>query len=190
MLSYAVVPKELWAAGLGGFAASSGQTVMVPEGVTLLTYMFFHGDIFHITGNMLFLWVFGDNVEDAMGHARFVAFYLFCGVVAGLTHAAMTGDVGVPLIGASGAVAGCIAAYLMLHPHMRVWILILRFIPVRISAMLALGAWAATQVIMVILPQTTPVAWWAHIGGLAAGAVGVIVLRRPGVQLFGRPAPA
>lgn len=190
VLSYAVIPKELWAAGMaGGAVLGGGQTVPVPEGATLLTYMFFHGDIFHIAGNMLFLWVFGDNVEDALGHVRFVAFYLLCGIAAGLAHAAMTSDPSLPLIGASGAVAGCIAAYLMLHPYVRVWVLVFRFIPLRITAALALGAWIATQVVMVILPQTTPVSWWAHIGGLVAGALGVMILRRPGVRLFGRPAP-
>ena len=156
----------------------------MPERLTLVSYMFLHGDVFHLLGNMLFLWVFGDNVEDAMGHVRFVVFYLACGIFAGLTHAWMMPDSDMPLIGASGAVAGVIAAYIMLHPRVRVWVLAFRFIPLRISAALALGAWILTQLVMVALPQIGPVAWWAHIGGLVAGAALILVMRRPGVPLF------
>ena len=159
---------------------------VVPERLTLFTYMFFHGDIFHLAGNMLFLWVFGDNVEDAMGHVRFLIFYLACGVFAGLLHAWMVPDSDIPLIGASGAVAGVIAAYLMLHPRVRVWVLAFKVIPLRISAAFALGIWILMQVVMVLLPQVGPMAWWAHIGGLIAGAVLVVFMRRPGVPLFDR----
>jgi membrane associated rhomboid family serine protease len=160
------------------------QAPIVPERLTLISYMFFHGDILHLAGNMLFLWVFGDNVEDAMGHVRFLVFYLACGVIAGLTHAWMVPDSDSPLIGASGAVAGVIAAYLMLHPRVRVWVLALKAIPLRISAAFALGLWILIQVVMVLLPQVGPVAWWAHIGGLVAGAVLVVFMRRSGVPLF------
>lgn len=156
------------------------------EETTLLTYMFFHADIFHLVGNMLFLWVFGDNVEDAMGHARFLLFYLACGVIAGLFHAFMSPDSDLPLIGASGAVAGVIAAYLMLHPRVRVWVLAFKIIPLKLTAGLMLGLWVAFQVVMVALPEAGPVAWWAHIGGLIAGAVLILFMRRPGVPLFDR----
>jgi membrane associated rhomboid family serine protease len=111
-------------------------------------------------------------------------FYLVCGIFAGLTHAWMMPESDMPLIGASGAVAGVIAAYIMLHPRVRVWVLAFRFIPLRISAALALGAWILTQLVMVALPQIGPVAWWAHIGGLVAGAALILVMRRPGVPLF------
>jgi len=164
----------------------TGEGVTLAEQTTLLTYMFFHADAFHLAGNMLFLWVFGDNVEDAVGHARFLLFYLACGVFAGLLHAFMLPDSELPLIGASGAVAGVIAAYLMLHPRVNVWVLAFKVIPLRISAGLALGAWIVLQIIMVALPETGPVAWWAHIGGLIAGAVLIVFLRRPGVPLFDR----
>ena len=143
---------------------------------------------FHIVGNMLFLWVFGDNVEDAMGPRAFSIFYLACGVFAGLFHAWFVPEATVPLIGASGAVAGVIAAYLMLHPRVRVWVLAFKVIPLRITAGLVLGVWILTQVVMVVMPQAGPVAWWAHIGGLIAGAVLVIVMRRPGVPLFDKDA--
>ncbi|MEQ1712406.1 MAG: rhomboid family intramembrane serine protease [Hyphomicrobium sp.] len=186
--SFAVVPNELFKAGLFGSGQGPGpnDAVAVPERLTLLSYMFFHGDPMHLLGNMLFLWVFGDNVEDAMGHVKFFVFYMLCGILAGLAHAAMTPASAVPLIGASGAVAGVIAAYIMLHPRVQVWVLALRVIPLRISAAFALGAWILTQLVMVMLPQTGPVAWWAHIGGLIAGALLVLVLRRPGVPLFDR----
>lgn len=185
--SFAVVPSELFEVGvLGGHAASSGEALPIPERYTLITYMFLHYDALHLFGNMLFLWVFGDNVEDALGHARFLLFYLACGVLAGLSHAAMSPGSGVPLIGASGAVAGVIAAYLMLHPRIRVWVLALKFIPLRISALLALGAWILTQFVMLFMAQSGPVAWWAHIGGLAAGSFLVIFMRQPGVRLFDR----
>jgi len=121
-----------------------------------------------------------------MGHIKFLLFYLACGVFAGLMHAWIVPDSESPLIGASGAVAGVIAAYLMLHPRVRVWVLALKAIPLRISAAFALGLWILTQVVMVLLPQAGPVAWWAHIGGLIAGAILVIFLRRSGVPLFDR----
>ncbi len=209
LASFAVVPSELFEAGLfGGAAPVASGAVPFPEWSTLLTYMFLHDQtsVLHLAGNMLFLWVFGDNVEDAMGHVKFLVFYLACGVFAGLTHAAVTqgllggipaaialagGDEtaspgSVPLIGASGAVAGVIAAYLMLHPRVRVWVLAFRILPLRVSAAFALGAWILFQIVMVLIPQAGPVAWWAHIGGLAAGAVLVVFMRRPGVPLFDR----
>ncbi|MDX2158002.1 MAG: rhomboid family intramembrane serine protease [Hyphomicrobiaceae bacterium] len=204
--SFAIVPSELFRVGVVGGAAHGPLDAMaVPEGLTLLTYMFLHGDPIHLLGNMMFLWVFGDNVEDAMGHARFVLFYLVCGVVGGLAHA-VSAEYGaaallmksssaaqlagqVPLIGASAAVAGSIAAYLMLHPHVRVWVLAFRFIPLRITALFALGAWIATQFVMLMVPDVGPVAWWAHVGGIVAGAILVVFMRRTGVPLFDRPVP-
>ena len=164
--SFAVIPAELvTTAGLLLPGDTPLQSVPVPERATLVSYMFFHGDIFHLAGNMLFLWVFGDNVEDAMGHAKFLVFYLLCGVIAGLAHTFMLPGSPNPLIGASGAVAGVIAAYLMLHPRVRVWVLAFQFIPLRLSAAVVLGVWVVTQFVMVMLPDIGPVAWWAHIGG-------------------------
>lgn len=186
ILGFALVPSDLLGLGAAVPTATPAGDIGIPERLTLLSYMFFHGDILHLAGNMLFLWVFGDNVEDALGHFRFLVFYLACGVAGGLVHALMLPSSNLPLIGASGAVAGVIAAYLMLHPRVRVWVLILRFIPIQISAAFALGAWVLTQVVMVILPQVGPVAWWAHIGGLVAGAILVMVMRRAGVPLFDR----
>ena len=180
--SFAVIPAELF----GHLAPAPLQSVALPENMTLLSYMFFHGDVLHLAGNMLFLWVFGDNVEDSMGHLRFLAFYLLCGIFAGLTHAWITPDSGVPLIGASGAVAGVISAYLMLHPRVRVWVLVFKVLPMQVSAAIVLGVWIITQIAMVLMPEVGPVAWWAHIGGLIAGAVLVLFFKRPDVRLFDR----
>jgi len=183
--SFAIVPKELFEVGLFSTPSPAApQDFAVTEGATLITYMFFHADAFHLLGNMLFLWVFGDNVEDAMGHIKFLFFYLACGIFAGLFHSWMLPDSDLPLIGASGAVSGVIAAYLMLHPRVGVWVLAFKIIPLRISAGLALGLWIAIQIVMIFVPEVGPTAWWAHIGGLIAGAVLILFLRRPGVPLF------
>lgn len=190
--SFALVPSELFhALPAGGHGHRAHEVPVIPERLTLLSYMFFHLDIFHLFGNMIFLWVFGDNVEDAMGHVRFLAFYIACGVIAGLTHALLQPGSPVPLIGASGAVAGVISAYLVLHPRVRMWVLALKIIPLRITAVWALGAWIAMQIVMVALTMNRPepIAWWAHIGGLAAGAVLVVLLRRPGVPLLDKGLP-
>jgi membrane associated rhomboid family serine protease len=199
LASGALIPGELINAG------PAAPTGFVPEPLTLLSYMFLHGSLLHLGSNMLFLWVFGDNVEDAMGHAKFLVFYLACGAFAGLLHTAVSNSslagpvtefaaavldttggshLNIPLIGASGAVAGVIAAYLMLHPRVRVWVLALNAIPLRISAAFALGVWVLLQLLMVLIPQEGQTAWWAHIGGLMAGAILVVFLRRPGVPLF------
>ena len=185
--SFALVPSELFHVASPATGAHRAHEVpVIPERLTLLSYMFFHLDIFHLFGNMIFLWVFGDNIEDAMGHLRFLLFYIACGVLAGLAHALLQPGSPVPLIGASGAVAGVIAAYLVLHPRVRMWVLAFKIIPLRITAMWALGAWIAMQLVMVALTinRPEPIAWWAHIGGLVAGAVLVLVLRRPGVPLL------
>jgi membrane associated rhomboid family serine protease len=188
--SFAIVPGEIIQVGVfGGHARVSGDAVAVPEWMTLITYMFFHGDALHLAGNLLFLWVFGDNVEDACGHARYLLLYLACGVLAGLTHVALQATSSAPLIGSSGAVAGIIAAYLTLHPRVRVWVIAFKFVPLQVSALWALGAWIALQIVMLLLPQAGPIAWWAHIGGLIAGGLLIVLLRRPGVVLFDqRPA--
>jgi len=185
--SFALIPSELFEVRIfGGAVPFANQSMQVPEGLTLITHQFLHADIFHLLGNMLFLWVFGDNVEDAMGHLKFLVFYLLCGIAGGLVHAALLPASLSPLIGASGAVAGVIAAYLMLHPRVLVWVLVFRFIPLRISAAWVLGIWVAWQLVMVALPQIGPTAWWAHVGGMVAGAILVLIMRRPGVVLFDR----
>ncbi len=190
LAGFALIPVELISTGGFGISPVSQPVVGVdlPERWTLISYMFLHGGWLHLIGNMLFLWVFGDNVEDAMGHIRFIMFYLMCGIFAGLAHSWVLPGSKLPLIGASGAVAGVISAYLMLHPKVKVWVLALWRIPIRITAAWALGFWIALQFFNVFTTQETNVAWWAHIGGLAAGALLILFMRRPGVPLFDRTA--
>ena len=187
---FALIPAELLGhqSPLPAVVFQLREPLPLPEEATLITYMFVHLGFLHLAGNMTFLWVFGDNVEDAMGHARFLLFYLLCGVVAALTHVAMEPDSWFPVIGASGAVGGIIGAYLMLHPNVKVWVLALYRIPLRITAAWAIGFWAAMQVYNALFGQVDTVAWAAHLGGLAAGAVLIIFMRQPGVPLFDKPA--
>ena len=131
--AFAVIPAKLMAAGPTSGSIFATGAFPIPERFTLITYMFIHGSWIHLIGNMLFLWVFGDNIEDAMGHLRFIMFYLMCGIFAAVLHSWMMPQSDLPLIGASGAVAGVIAAYLILHPKVKVWILALWRIPIKIT---------------------------------------------------------
>jgi len=153
-------------------AAVDAARHMIPGSATLITYMFLHGGWLHLLSNMAFLWVFADNVEDAFGHWGFLGFYLLCGVVAGLVHSFAQPASLAPLIGASGAVAGILGAYLLLYPRARVWVLLFMRLPIRISAAWALIGWIAFQVLSLFLDNgqsPVSVAWWAHIGGFATG---------------------
>jgi membrane associated rhomboid family serine protease len=170
---FGVVPAVLF-----GTEALPDGLPFVPSPLTLVTSLFLHGSFLHLVGNMLFLWVFGDNVEDGMGHARFLAFYLVCGVVAGLSHAFMMPESTRPLIGASGAVAGVVAAYLILYPRVKVWGLFFGRIPLKVPAALAIGFWILLQVLAAFAGGDDNVGWFAHLGGLAAGAALTPVLRR------------
>ena len=152
----------------------------VPEPLTFVTYMFLHSGWIHLISNMLFLWVFADNVEDAFGYFAFTLFYLLCGIAGALAHVMMTPDSPAPLIGASGAVSGIIGAYVLLYPKARIWILLFYRIPLRISAIWVLGGWFLLQVFSVLTAGTdsdVQVAWWAHIGGFIAGLVITLILR-------------
>jgi len=162
------------------------QLQVVPEWMSVVTYAFLHGSFMHLIGNMLFLWVFGDNVEDAMGHVRYLVFYLLCAAAGGYAYALLDINSEVPLIGASGAVSGVVAAYLMLHPRVKIWVLALGRIPLRLSAVWLLGAWILYQVFNTIVAAEGNVAFIAHVGGLIAGAVLIVFFRRRGVPLFDR----
>ena len=159
----------------------------IPEWWTLVTYAFLHGSWLHVLSNMLFLWIFGDNIEDALGHVKFVIFYLACGIGAGLAHAVFNAGSFGPLVGASGAVAGLMGAYIVLFPHARVYVLfrIVIPIPLPIPAMWMLGVWFVVQLFNLAFTEDSFVAWWAHIGGMAIGAALVVPLRRKGIELFG-----
>ncbi|NBN80223.1 rhomboid family intramembrane serine protease [Microvirga tunisiensis] len=179
--SYGLIPSVLF-----DLRDLSPELMAVPENATLVTYAFLHADFWHLAGNMLFLWVFGDNVEDAMGHVKYLAFYLLSAAAGGLAYALLSPGSDVPLVGASGAVSGIVAAYVMLHPRVRVWVLVLGRIPLPIPALWALGAWIALQFFNLVTDSDGQVAWSAHVGGIVAGAVLVMVLRRRGVRLFDR----
>jgi len=153
---------------------------------TLITSMFLHGGLLHIGSNMLYLFIFGDNVEDRFGHVRFLVFYFICGIVAGITHIVVNAGSDVPSIGASGAIAGVLAAYLRLFPHAQVRTLLLigPFILIpRIAAAFLIIFWFATQFLSGVMSlgatteQTNGVAVWAHIGGFLCGLVLTELLR-------------
>jgi membrane associated rhomboid family serine protease len=153
----------------------------IPEPATLITYQFLHGGWWHLISNMLFLWVFADNIEDAFGHVAFALFYLLAGVAGGLAHVLMAPGSDVPLIGASGAVSGVIGAYVVLFPRARVWILLFLRLPLRIGAAWVVGGWFVLQVASLFLSGNggeVQVAWWAHIGGFLAGLGITYAIRR------------
>jgi membrane associated rhomboid family serine protease len=182
-LNYGVVPVELTHS-----VAPAALSGVVPEPLTLITYQFLHAGWMHLISNMLFLWVFADNIEDAFGHTAFLIFYLLTGMAGGLLHAAMESHSAAPLIGASGAVSGVLAAYLVLYPRARVWILLFLRIPLRLPALWVLGGWALLQLISIAITvdETIDVAWWAHIGGFCTGLVLTLLLRS---RLLVRPTP-
>ncbi len=150
------------------------------------TSMFLHGGWLHVIGNMWFLWIFGDNVEDRMGHIRYFFFYLLCGLAAGAVHLFTNSSSGIPTVGASGAIAGVMGAYLILYPRARVWTLIPIFIFIQfveIPAFIFLGYWILIQFLIGSFslasgPARGGVAWWAHIGGFAAGAIMVFIFKK------------
>lgn len=175
-----VIPTAL----LGEARLPEGYGGLPPE-VTLVTYMFLHGDWWHLIGNMLFLWVFGDNIEDAMGSFRFLIFYLLCGIAAGLAHVYMNMGSQAPLIGASGATAGIVGAYLMLYPRVKMWSLAFMRLPLKLPAWVIIAAWVGTQLFFVFYEIQDGTAWWAHIGGFAAGVLLVVIFKRADQPLFG-----
>lgn len=175
IMSYGEVPSVL--------AGHTPNPSPLPGWATLFTSMFLHNSWLHVGGNMLYLFVFGDDIEEALGWPRFLFFYLASGVLAGLAWAACNLDSDTPAVGASGAIAGVLAAYLMLRPCARLWVLVfLR--PVRIAAYWAIGGWVALQLIDMASGDDDGVAYAAHIGGLVAGAVLFYLLRPHGVELF------
>jgi membrane associated rhomboid family serine protease len=172
LASVAFVPERFWQPG--GWGA---------DGMSMLVSMFLHAGWLHIGSNMLYLWIFGDNVEDRLGHFRYLVFYLACGFAATMAHAVLNAGSGLPAIGASGAIAGVLGAYLILFPraHVMTLIPIGFFIAVReLPALLILGLWFVIQIFSGVASigaaEAGGVAWWAHIGGFVAGLVLVFIL--------------
>jgi membrane associated rhomboid family serine protease len=151
----------------------------------LLAYQFLHGGWLHLLGNLLMLWVFGDNVEDAMGHARYLGFFLVCGVAGGFAEALFSAHQGLPVVGASGAIAGVMGAYLVMHPRARILVLAGARFPVIVPASVFVGLWIGIDVLMLMLDDGSMlIAWWAHLGGFLAGIALIPWLRWRDVALF------
>ncbi|MFJ6214765.1 rhomboid family intramembrane serine protease [Streptomyces sp. NPDC092296] len=162
--------------------------------LSVLTAMFVHGSWLHLLGNMLFLWIFGNNIEDRLGRVRYLLFYLFCGYVAGYGFALLDTDSTAPLIGASGAIAGVLGAYLVLYPRVGVWSLVpfLFFIPLRLPAWVVLGLWFVLQAFYSAgygVSGAGTVAYAAHVVGFAVGALLALPLRAGTVQPPQPPRP-
>jgi membrane associated rhomboid family serine protease len=194
--SFSTVPAEILTGTDITTAASvvehpvTGQEVLIPGlgrtpgsvYLTLFTSMFMHGGIAHIAGNMLFLWIFGDNIEDRLGHIRYLFFYLVCGLIASLAHVFTTyafatdqASLMVPSLGASGAISGVLGGYILLHPSRRVTVILFRFLT-QVPAYVAIGLWFLFQLISGLGmlgggSQQGGVAYAAHIGGFIAGLV-------------------
>ena len=168
------------------------ELVSLPAYATLISSMFLHGGWMHLIGNMLYLWIFGNNIEDVMGHAKFVVFYLICGVLAALGHALIDPESTIPMVGASGAISGILGAYLLLYPHARVLVLIpYGFIGTfYVPAAMVLGLRFVMQVFsggMSLGHQGGGVAFFAHIGGFLAGMALIGFFKHPHIRFFNPP---
>ncbi|MFQ5709478.1 MAG: rhomboid family intramembrane serine protease [bacterium] len=163
---------------------------------TVITSMFLHGGFMHLAGNMLYLWIFGDNVEGYLGHLRFFCFYIACGVVAAMSHIVLGGtSVVVPMVGASGAISGVLGAYLVKYPRARVLVVIPIFLFIeilRIPALIVLGFWFVLQLFSGVMShvggqgaQMGGIAFWAHIGGFVAGIVLINMMKKKRPNRFG-----
>ncbi len=201
--AFSTVPQEILT---GHDVVTSSRIVQTPMGrmqipglaetpvsvyLTLFTSMFMHGGIAHIAGNMLFLWIFGDNIEDRLGHVRYLIFYLLCGIIASLSHvfatAAFASDPSallVPSLGASGAISGVLGGYILLHPSRRVTVILFRFLT-DVPAWVAIGIWFAFQLVSGLGmlgggSQQGGVAYAPHVGGFIAGLVLIKLFDRGG----------
>ncbi len=181
ILGLGLIPAVLF-----GHAQLPPVLELVPPVATVFTSMFLHGGIMHLAGNMLFLWIFSDNVEEALGHVRFLLFYALCGIAAAMAQALPNTASQVPMIGASGAVSGVLGAYLLLYPHARIVVMMplgLVLQPMRLPAVAVLGLWFGIQLLSSLLAgsQEGGVAFRAHLGGFVAGML-LLPLLRPGFR--------
>jgi len=182
---YGAIPAVVF-----GYADLPSEIVAVSAYGSLITSMFLHGGWMHLIGNMMYLWIFGNNIEDVMGHVKFIVFYAACGILAALSHAAIDSESSVPMIGASGAISGVLGAYLLLYPHARVLVLIpFGFFSqmIYIPAGIVLGLWFLLQLIsggMSAGSQGGGVAIFAHIGGFVAGMALIPFFKHAHVRFF------
>jgi membrane associated rhomboid family serine protease len=175
--------------GVDAFTLYYGLVPAAFSWMTVFTSMFIHGSFLHIAGNMLYLWIFGDNVEDRMGHGRFLVFYLLCGIAAALAQTITMPDSVVPMVGASGAIAGVMGAYFVLYPRSRIVTLVPVFFlqVIEVPAIVFLGIWFLMQFVSGVGSIVSTVgrggaggiAFWAHVAGFVAGITGVALFRRP-----------
>lgn len=184
MFSLGAIPAVIF-----GSKVLPAQLDIVPPWTTVLTSMFMHGGWLHLIGNMLYLWIFGNNVEDAMGHVRFVVFYILCGVVAFLAQSLPAPESTIPMVGASGAISGVLGAYLLLYPHARVLVVIplgLFLYTTRLPASWVLAFWFVLQIISsaVSASEQGGVAFGAHIGGFVAGIALIPLFKHKSQPLF------
>ncbi len=183
IVSFALIPRRL-------FYSDTVMSGTLPATATLFTSMFLHGGWLHISGNMLYLWIFGNNVEDATGRVRFIVFYLLCGLFAAYAHAFMNRSSLTPMIGASGAISGVLGAYLLLYPRARVVTLVMFGFYIRtveVPAMIVLGLWFVLQFLNVLVSSGSGggVAWHAHVAGFVAGIFLIGLFKRKGVLFDG-----
>ena len=177
---------------LFGDAQLDSRLPQVSQLITLFTSMFMHGGFLHLGGNMLYLWIFGDNIEASLGHLRYLVFYVLCGVGAAFAHGFAAPLTEIPMVGASGAVSGILGAYLILHPraNIRVFVvLIIFFTVVNLPAFIVLGVWFGGQLLSSIGsdPNEPGIAFIAHIGGFVLGGVLVFFMKKKGVRVFDAP---
>jgi membrane associated rhomboid family serine protease len=183
ILALGVAPSTLV-----GDAQLPPDIFMVPPWATLFTSMFLHGGFMHLAGNMLYLWIFGDNVEVALGWKRFITFYLVCGLAAAGAQTLVNPQSDIPMIGASGAISGVLGAYLMLFPRATVRVLMFPFGIFGVPALIVLGVWFGMQLLNGFGSSGAGggVAFWAHVGGFVAGMALIPLMKLPGVPLFAR----
>ena len=184
IISYGLTP-----AAFLGKMEQAGPLISI---FTLFTSMFMHGGFMHLAGNMLYLWIFGDNIEGALGHIRFIIFYLLCGVIAAFAQIFSAPESTIPMIGASGAVSGVLGAYLIFYPRARIrtFVFLGIFITfLRLPAVLLLGVWILGQIISANIsnPGSPGVAWFAHLGGFFAGMILGPLLKKPNISIFQKP---
>lgn len=173
---YGVIPYEI--THFQEFTSDPRLTTPFPNFLTLFTSIFMHGGVLHIGSNMLFLWIFGDNIEELMGHFRFLVFYVLAGVIAALTQVIMAPSSTIPMIGASGAIAGVLGAYFLKFPKARVQVLFIFFFIIQVfyvPAVVVLGIWFLIQILSglssISALEMGGVAWFAHIGGFLTGLI-------------------
>jgi len=187
--SYGLIPAVLFQA-----KALPPDLAVLPPWATIFTSMFLHSGWLHIAGNMLFLWIFGNNIEDVLGHGRYLALYLLSGVAAAMGQALSDPSSTIPMVGASGAVAGVLGAYLLIYPNANVHVLVLIIVFVRIitvPARIMLGLWFAAQLVSgLIRGHGAGVAFWAHVAGFVTGIVLLWLLRPGGLDLLQGPRTA